>query len=99
MNIHCSNCDKVYDSKIESYDDHESGKCNWNEEDKKDYRIGFVSIFLSIGGLFVGMVATINTGSFFYFVAIALSSLIISQFIMYKVWTRGITVQQESNPT
>ena len=97
MNIRCSNCNKIYDSKIESYDDHESGKCNWNEEDKRDYHIGFVSMFLFIGGLFAGMIVAINTGNFLYFAVIALPLLIISQLIMYKVWTKGITVQQESD--
>lgn len=96
MKVRCSNCKNIYDTEIDSYEDHEASKCIWTNEDKKDYHYGFLSMFLFIGGLFGGMIAVIHTNNFLYMIVISLPTLILSQLIMYRVWTKSITSEIKS---
>lgn len=96
MKVRCSNCKNIYDTKIDSYEDHEASKCTWSVEDKKDYHYGFLSMFLFVGGLLGGMIAVLHTNNFLYMILIALPTLILSQFIMYRVWTKPITLETMS---
>lgn len=95
MQVNCSNCKRVYDSKIENYEDHESGKCNWTNEDKKDSHYGSLSMFLYVGGLLIGMIMTMNTNNFLYIIAIAFPCLVISQLIMYRIWAKPLSQEKK----
>ncbi len=88
MKVLCENCKTVYDTKDGKYEDHESSKCTWTDEDKKDSNFGWLGMFLFIGGLMGGMFATLATNNLLYMVAIGLPTLILSQGVLYKVWTK-----------
>lgn len=95
MKVLCKNCKTVYDTKDGKYEDHESSKCTWTDDDIKDYHYGFLSMTLMIGGLFVGFFIALTTTEYSYMLAIALPTFVLSQILNYKFWTK--TTSQNSN--